>query len=409
MIINLALILISALFLSYLFNKVNLPGLLGMVLAGILLGPSALGLVSPEVLVLLKEFKTVALIVILIRAGLGIHKKTLHKVGKPAILMSFIPGVLEGLAVLLAAHLLLGFTWIEGGMLGFIIAAVSPAVVVPQMLELKELGFGKKKEVPTLVLAGASVDDVIAITLFGVFVGLASGQNIPIGELLWKVPSGIILGALIGALIGYLLVWFFKRYHLRDTKKVLIFIVVAVSFHAFTELHPVKNSIPLAGLLGVMSIGFIILETYGKLAKRLALKFNKVWVLAEILLFVYIGTEVQIAQLNSQILGIGILILTVGLTARSIGVWMSLSTSDLNRKEKLFCMVAYLPKATVQAAIGAVPLTLILDGNLGTTSMATGQTILSLAVLSIVVTAPIGAIGIKLGGKRLLSCKNCDQ
>nr|WP_321409228.1 cation:proton antiporter [uncultured Carboxylicivirga sp.] len=402
MLLDFALIILSALLLNYLFTLLKLPGILGMILTGILLGPSVLDLVDPEVSLFLKEFKTAALIVILIRAGLGINKKTLHKVGRPAINLSFIPGVLEGTTVLLVAHYILGFSFIEGGMLGFIIAAVSPAVVVPAMLELKDKGYGEKKDVPTLVLAGASVDDVFAITIFGVFTGLAAGNSIDYGHIFWSVPVGILLGALFGALIGLVLVLFFKRYHIRDTKKVIIFMIVAVAFYEFTEWESLKEFVPLAGLLGIMAIGFMILEKYNKLANRLSAKFNKVWVLAEILLFVYIGTEVKISQLNSSLIGIGLLILLLGLTARSIGVWISLLRSDLNYKERLFSVIAYLPKATVQAAIGAVPLTLIGEGKLGDVSTETGQTILALAVLSIVVTAPIGAIGIKLSGPHLL-------
>ncbi len=402
MLIDFALIILVALLLNYLFTLVKLPGILGMIFTGILLGPSVFDWVNPEVSTFLKEFKTVALIVILIRAGLGINKQTLHKVGRPAINMSFIPGILEGTTVLLIAHYILGFTFIEGGILGFIIAAVSPAVVVPAMLDLKDKGYGQKKEVPTLVLAGASVDDVFAITIFSLFTGLAAGNAIDYGHIFWSVPVGIALGALFGALIGLALVVFFKKYHIRDTKKVIIFMIVAVVFYEFTEWETIKEFVPLAGLLGIMAIGFIILEKYNKLANRLSVKFNKVWVLAEILLFVYIGTEVQISELNASLIGIGLLILLLGLIARSVGVWLSLIGSNLNTKERLFSVIAYLPKATVQAAIGAVPLTLIGEGKLGDVTTETGQTILALAVLSIVVTAPIGAIGIKLLGPHLL-------
>ncbi|MCU4155569.1 cation:proton antiporter [Carboxylicivirga sp. A043] len=403
MLLNIALILTLALVLYYLFSLVKLPGILGLIAAGILVGPSALNVVDPEVAILLKELKTAALIVILIRAGLGINRDTLHKVGRPAINLSFIPGVIEGSTVMAIAHFIFDFTWIEGGMLGFIIAAVSPAVVVPTMLDLKDKGFGKKKEVPTLVLAGASVDDVFAITIFSVFTGLAAGSSINIGRILWSVPTGIILGALIGVALGFALVRFFKKFHIRDTKKVIIFMIVAVVFYEITEMESLKAIIPLAGLLGIMAIGFIILEKYDKLAKRLSAKFNKVWVLSEILLFVYIGTEVQINQLDASLVGSGLLILLLGLTARSIGVWISLLGSALNNKEKLFSVIAYWPKATVQAAIGAVPLTLIEAGKLGNVSMETGQVILAMAVLSIVTTAPLGAIGIKTFGPKLLS------
>jgi len=403
MLLNIALIISIALIFYYLFSLVKLPGILGLIVAGVLVGPSGLNVVDPEVSVIFKELKTAALIVILIRAGLGINKETLHKVGRPAINMSFIPGVLEGSVVLLAAVFLFDFTWIEGGMLGFIIAAVSPAVVVPTMLDLKDKGYGQKKEVPTLVLAGASVDDVFAITIFSVFTGLAAGSSINIGHILWSVPAGIVLGALFGAILGIGLVWFFKKFHIRDTKKVIIFMIVAVVFYELTELDSLKAIIPLAGLLGIIAIGFVILEKYSKLAKRLSAKFNKVWVLSEILLFVYIGAEVQLNQLDASLVGLGLLILFVGLLARSTGVWISLLGSELNIRERLFCVIAYWPKATVQAAIGAVPLTMIEAGKLGEVSSETGQVILAMAVLSIVVTAPLGAIGIKTFGPHLLS------
>jgi NhaP-type Na+/H+ or K+/H+ antiporter len=271
------------------------------------------------------------------------------------------------------------------------------------MLELKDKGFGKKKEIPTLVLAGASVDDVFAITIFSVFTGLAAGSAVNVGHILWSVPAGIILGALIGMVLGLALVWFFRKFHIRDTKKVIIFMIVAVIYYEISEMESLKAIIPLAGLLGIMGIGFIILEKYGKLAQRLSAKFNKVWVLSEILLFVYIGTEVQINQLDASLVGTGLLILLAGLAFRSLGVWISLLGTSLNNKEKLFCIIAYWPKATVQAAIGAVPLTLILAGKLGNVSVEVGQMILAMAVLSIVTTAPLGAIGIKIFGPKLLS------
>ncbi|WP_430809728.1 MULTISPECIES: cation:proton antiporter [unclassified Carboxylicivirga] len=403
MLLNIALIVTLALILYYVFSLVRLPGILGLIVAGVVVGPGVLNVVDPEVSLLLKELKTAALLVILIRAGLGINRETLHKVGRPAINMSFIPGVFEGLTVMAMAHYIFHFSWIEGGMLGFIIAAVSPAVVVPTMLDLKDKGWGRKKEVPTLVLAGASVDDVFAITIFSVFVGLAAGAEIHVGQLLWQVPAGIVMGALLGCLLGIALVAFFKHFHIRDTKKVIIFMIVAVVFYELCEYEAVKSMIPVAGLLGIMAIGFIILERYGKLAKRLSAKFNKVWVLSEILLFVYIGTEVQINQLDTELLGAGLLLLVLGLAARSAGVWIVLLSSALNNKEKLFCVIAYWPKATVQAAIGAVPLTLIEAGKLGSVPIETGQIILAMAVLSIVTTAPLGAIGIKAFGPRLLS------
>lgn len=401
--IDVAFIILFALLGNYLFSKLGLPGLLGMIVTGLILGPSGFDLIDPEIHALLKEFKTVALIVILIRAGLGISKETLHRIGGPAIRMSFIPGVIEGLTVMLISHWLLGLQLYESGMLGFIIAAVSPAVVVPTMLQLKEAGFGKNKEVPTLVLAGASLDDVFAITIFSVFAGLAAGDATNWTYLILGVPGGILLGAAIGAIIGFVFTWFFKKYHLRDTMKVIIFMIVSVIFYEVTEMPPVKNIVPIAALLGIMAIGFVLLEKYDILANRMAMKFNKIWVFAEILLFVYIGSEVRIADVNTSLVGVGVLILGVGLIARSIGVYLSLLRSELNGKEKLFCVIAYWPKATVQAAMGAVPLTMVMSGQIKSMSEQTGHLILTMAVLSIVLTAPLGAIGIKLGGPKLLT------
>lgn len=405
--LDVALIILLALTGNFLFSKLGLPGILGMIAAGLILGPSGFNIIHDGTLEALKEFKTVALIVILIRAGLGISKQTLNRIGGPAIKMGIIPCLIEGAAITLVAWKLFGFQFYEAGMLGFIIAAVSPAVVVPAMLDLKSGGFGKKKEVPTLVLAGASLDDVIAITLFSVFVGLGSGQETSWISIALGVPAGITLGALGGALIGYLFVWFFKKFHMRDTLKVIIFIAIAILFYHFSELPSVKDTLPIAALLGIMAIGFVILERNDALAARMAGKFGKIWVFAEILLFVYIGTEVRISEIDLASVGTGLTILLIGLAARSSGVWISLLGSSLNTKEKLFCVMAYWPKATVQAAIGAVPLALVISGKIADTSPETAQLILAIAVLSIVITAPLGAICIKLFGKKLLTsdCK----
>ena len=403
MLINIALVILTALLLNFIFTKCGLPGILGMITTGIILGPSVANLIAPNVLELLKELKTAALIVILIRAGLGIHRETLNKIGGPAIRMSFIPCIFEGTVVTVAAYYILKLPFFEAGMLGFILAAVSPAVVVPNMLELKERGLGKKKEIPTLILAGASADDVFSITIFSVFTGLASGASANITHLLVSVPLGIFLGALIGAGIGFFLVWFFRRFHIRDTIKVIIFISIAIVFNHISELEAIKELVPIAGLLGIMAIGFVILNKYDILAKRLAGKFNRIWVFAEIMLFVYLGSEVRIEMLRGPVIGTGLIILVIGLIARSCGVWLSLLGSNLNFSEKLFSIIAYTPKATVQAAIGAIPLTMVYAGKMTTMTAESGQTILTIAVLSIVVTAPLGAIGIKFGGQRLLT------
>ncbi|MEO1856562.1 MAG: cation:proton antiporter [Rubritalea sp.] len=401
---DVALIVLFALMGDVVFKKLGLPGILGMIATGLILGPSGFDIIRDGTLDGLKEFKTVALIIILSRAGLGISKSTLNRIGGPAIKMGIIPCIIEGGTITLLAWKFFGFQFYEAGMLGFIIAAVSPAVVVPAMLELKSGGFGKKKEVPTLVLAGASLDDVIAITLFGVFAGLGSGQQANWLIVLVGVPSGIILGAIGGALLGYIFVWFFKNFHMRDTLKVIIFTTIATMFYAFSELPAVKSTLPIAALLGIMAIGFVILEHHNQLAGRMAAKFGKIWVFAEILLFVYIGSEVRIDEIAFSSVSSGLAIIVMGLLARSTGVFVSLIGSSLNFKEKIFCVMAYWPKATVQAAIGTVPLTMVFSGKIADTSEQTGQLILAIAVLSILLTAPLGAICIKLFGKKLLVC-----
>ncbi len=386
MLINLAVITTIALLLSWAFERFRLPGLLGMILTGVLLGPCGLDIIGTDLMAISAELRTAALIVILIRAGLGINRETLNRIGIPALKMSCIPGILEGLVVLLASRLLLDLPLAQAGMLAFIVAAVSPAVVVPQMLDLKEKGFGRHKEVPTLVLAGASLDDVFAITLFGVFLGMGKGEHQNLLVSFLKIPFSIVLGVGLGATIGYLLVRFFRRYTMRDTRKVLVFMAAAILF------HQLENYLAIASLVGIMAIGFVILEQHDDLAKRLAAKFNKIWVFAEILLFVLIGAQVQVGVVLGAGL-VGLLLIALGLAGRSLGVWLSLAGSELDRKERLFCMIAYTPKATVQAAIGALPLA---------AGLPHGEVILAIAVLSIIVTAPLGAIGIRMASQRLL-------
>ena len=387
---SLAIIIILGLLSNKLFDKLKLPGLLGMIIVGILIGPFGFNVLSDEILMASGDFRKIALIVILLRAGLGIKKEDLKKVGKPAIKLSFIPGVLEGFTILYIAMKLFDFTFIQGGILGFIIAAVSPAVIVPSMLSLMERGIGKKKRIPTLILAGASIDDVFAITIFSAFLGMYGGGSINIGMKILSIPVSIILGILIGVVVGLVLVRVFKRYSMRDTKKMLYLLASAI---LLTTLEgAIKSKIEIAGLLGVMAIGFVILEKIPRVGNNMAIKLNKVWVFAEILLFVLVGAQVNTA-LAIEAGFKGILLIAIGLIARSIGVVLSLMGTDLNLKEKLFCVIAYTPKATVQAAIGAIPLSM---------GVESGDLILSLAVLAIIITAPLGAIGIKVAGSRLL-------
>lgn len=388
---SLGIITVLGLLSKALFKKMKLPGLLGMILVGVVLGPYGFNIISEEMMIVSADFRKIALIVILLRAGFGISREDLNKVGIKALKLSTIPLVLEGLLIAYLSIELFDFTFIQGGILGFIIAAVSPAVIVPSMLEFVDRGLGKEKAVPALILAGASVDDVVAITIFSAFLGIYGGSNINIGIKILSIPLSIALGILLGIVLAIILVKIFKRFHIRDTKKVLYIIGGSILLIGFEDL--LKPKVDVAGLLGVMAIGFIILQIMPNVGKRMSIKLNKIWVFAEILLFVLVGAQVNVA-LALHAGWKGIILIFLGLAARSIGVFISLLGSNLNRKEKLFCVISYIPKATVQAAIGAIPLSL---------GVESGDLILSLAVLSIVITAPIGAILINLTGDMLLS------
>lgn len=387
---SLAIVILFGLFSNKLFKKFKVPGLLGMILVGVLIGPFGFNLLSDEILVSSADFRKIALIVILIRAGLGIKREDLKKVGRPAINLSFIPGLLEGFTIAYISMKFFNFTFIQGGILGFIIAAVSPAVIVPSMLDLMRKGIGKEKNIPTLILAGASIDDVFAITIFSAFMGMYSGGRINITAKIFSIPLSIILGVIAGGIIGVILIKIFNRYHIRDTEKTLYILGSAILLTTLESI--IKSKIEIAGLLGVMAIGFIIYEKKPEVGKRIASKFDKIWVFAEILLFVLVGAQVNVVLALEAGLK-GMLLIALGLIARSIGVMLSLIGTELNKKEKLFCIFAYIPKATVQAAIGAIPLLM---------GVESGDLILSLAVLSIIITAPLGAIAIKVSGERLL-------
>lgn len=387
MLLNLCIIGLLALILNAILEKIKLPGLIGMLFIGMVMGPNALDLMHPTLLEVSVELRKFALIVILLRAGLGLKKAELNKVGKSAIKMSIIPGIFEGTTILLLAYFALGFNVYEAGVLGFIIAAVSPAVVVPQMLDLKGKGFGKDKEIPTLVLAGASLDDVFAITIFSAFLALYFNKSVSILNQVLRIPLSIVIGVSIGVLIGLILMILYRRLRIRDTKKVLILLAFSILF------NQVEDMIMANSLLGIMAVGFILLEYMPVVANRLAAKMNKVWIFAEIILFVLIGAQVNFT-VALKTGAIGFTIIGIGLVARSFGVHVSLMGSSLNMKERLFCIFSYLPKATVQAAIGAIPL------SMGT---AHGEEILAIAVLSILITAPLGAIAIRVSAPSLLT------
>ena len=391
MVLSLAIIITVGLIFNKLFKAIKLPGLLGMLILGIIVGPNMLDLISKDILTISSDLRKIALIVILLRAGLGINRSTLKKVGKTALKMSFLPCVIEGVTIAFVSKYILNISFIEAGMLGFIIAAVSPAVVVPQMLELINKGKGKENGVPTIILAASSIDDVFAITIFSTFLGLYGGSNISISGKLLSIPISILLGGGIGILIALLLIGIFKKFHLRDTEKTLIILASGMFLTSLEDIF--KNIVSIASLLGVMAVGFILLDKYPKVANRISEKFNKVWVFAEILLFVLVGAQVDVKVIVHSGL-LGLLVLFIGLVARSIGVYISLMGSNLNFKEKIFCIISFMPKATVQAAMGAVPLA---------SGVASGNLILAIAVLSIIVTAPLGAVGIKYFGDKWIS------
>ncbi|QRN85879.1 cation:proton antiporter [Clostridia bacterium] len=381
MLFSIALITLLGFSLSEIFKKLALPGLLGMLATGILLGPYVLNLISPDMLHISADLREMALIVILIRAGLSLDLRDLKKVGRPAILMSFIPASFEIGAIILLAPILLGVTRIEAAILGAVVAAVSPAVVVPRMINLIESGYGKDKAIPQLIMAGASVDDIYVIILFTSFLGMYQGAGFsPMS--LFKVPLSVILGLAFGIFLGFLMQKFFRIFHMRDTVKVLL--ILSISFLLVTLEAIAKPYVPFSALLAVMALSGTIREHYEILANRLMGKFGKIWVAAEILLFVLVGAEVDIGTIRTAGLA-SILLIVSALAFRMLGVNICLIKSRLNLKERLFCSVAYLPKATVQAAIGSIPLA---------AGVAAGDTILAVAVMAIIISAPIGAIGV---------------
>ena len=390
MLLSLSLILIVGFSLSGILNRLKIPGLLGMILTGIVLGPYVLNLISSDILDISSELRQIALIIILTRAGLNIDLKDLKKVGTPAILMCFVPAAFEIVAVTILAPIFLNISYIEAAIMGSVLAAVSPAVIVPRMLNLMDKGYGKDKSIPQLIMAGASVDDVFVIVMFASFMGMYKGQGFNASSLI-SVPISIIAGVFLGIFTGYIFVRVFKAIHVRDTIKVLIMLSISFLFVSLEEFA--KPYFPISGLIAVMSFSGTILQQYEILAKRLIGKFSKIWVIAEILLFVLVGAAVDISYLSHAGLAYVVLIL-LALTLRIIGVNLSLIKTDFNAKERLFCSIAYLPKATVQAAIGAVPLA---------AGVSAGNTILTVAVLSILITAPIGAIGIDNTYKRFLT------
>lgn len=379
MLLSIALILLLGLLLSSFFQKIKLPGLLGMIIVGIILSPHALNLIDESILNISTDLRQIALVIILTRAGLALELSDLKKVGRPAILMCFIPACIEMLGTILIAPFLFKITHLEAAIMGSVLAAVSPAVIVPRMIRLIEEGYGTDKGIPELLLAGASVDDVFVIVIFTAFTSLASTGELSAISFL-QIPVSIMLGIAAGILVGSLLIRFFRKFHMRDSVKLLI--ILSFSFLLIELQNRLVGIIPISGLLAIMSLGIVMKKSYPVLAHRLSGKYNKLWVAAEVFLFVLVGATVDLRYAVSA--GVNaVLLVLAALLFRMLGVALSLIKTKLNLKERLFCMLAYLPKATVQAAIGAIPLSM---------GLACGQIVLTVAVLSILITAPLGAV-----------------
>lgn len=390
MLLSLALLFLSGMVLGKIFETLRLPKLLGMLTTGILLGPYVLNLLDPTILNISTELRQIALVIILTRAGLNLNIKDLKKVGRPAILMCFVPACFEIIGMLILAPMLLGITILDAAIMGTVIAAVSPAVIVPKMLKLMESEYGTSKSIPQMIMAGASVDDVFVIVLFTAFTVLAQGGTITAMHFL-TIPTSIILGLLGGVVTGLFLSMLFSKVNIRDTGKVIT--ILSISFLLITLEHMMTGAIGFSGLLAVMALGATLHQKKYEISQRLSNKFSKLWVGAEVLLFVLVGAIVNISYaLNAGILSI-LLIFGV-LLFRMIGVFICLINTNLNKKERVFTAFAYMPKATVQAAIGGLPLAM---------NLPCGNIVLTVAVLSIIITAPLGAILIDTTYKKFLS------
>lgn len=396
MLSSIAIILLFGLLMGWLFSKLNLPRLLGMIIVGIIISPHCLNIVDDSILAISGHLRQIALVIILTRAGLSLNLSDLKKAGLPAVLMCFVPATVEIIAIIILAPSFLEVSILDAAIIGSVIAAVSPAVVVPRMIKLMEEGYGKDKYIPQIILAGASVDDVFVIIIFTALTTLASTGEISVASFL-QIPISILLGIALGCLVGIVLVLFFKKFHMRDSVKVLI--ILSVSFLLLELQSRLENIVSISGLLAIVSMGIFINQKYSVLAKRLSGKYNKMWLGAEIFLFVLVGIAVDFNYALSA--GFAVIILVVlAILFRMVGVTLSLAKTNLNKKERLFCALAYTPKATVQAAIGTIPLAM---------GLPCGKIVLTVAVLSILITAPFGAICIDNSYKRLLSKQTEEQ
>lgn len=390
MLLSISFILLVGMSMSWICKKIRLPGLLGMLITGIVLGPYALNLLDQSILGISADLRKIVLIIILTRAGLGLDIASLKKIGRPAFLMCFVPATFELVGMLILAPGLMGVTLMEAAVMGAVLAAVSPAVVVPRMVKLMDEGYGVKEGIPQLILAGASVDDVYVIVLFSTFSGMMQGEGASVIRFV-NIPVSIILGMIIGLTIGVLLAFYFQKVHIRDTAKVLI--ILGISFLLAAAEDSLTTPVTFSALIAIMFIGVGLQRKREAVAKRLAVKYGKLWVAAEVFLFVLVGATVNIGYLGR--VGVRALLMIAGaLLFRMAGVWVCLLGTGLKTGEKAFTMLAYTPKATVQAAIGGIPLAL---------GFACGDTVLTVAVLAIVLTAPLGAFAIDLSYRKLLT------
>ena len=389
MLFSIALLLLGGMFAGWLCRKLRLPALLGMILVGVLAGPAVLDLIDGSILGISSQLRKIALIIILSRAGLTLNLEDLKKNGRPAVLMCFVPAAFEITGMILLAPVLLPVTRLEAAVMGSVVAAVSPAVIVPKMIKLMEEGYGVSKGIPQIILAGASVDDVFVIVLFSAFTSLAQGKEISVISFV-NIPVSILLGAVIGMVLGYALASYFQRVGVRDAVKLLVFL--SVSFLLTAAEDGLHTGITFSGLIAVMFMGIGLQRKKMDSAKMLSGKFNQMWVFAEVILFTLVGASVDISYVSSAGLAAVILIFAV-LVFRMLGVCLCMAGTKLNWKERIFCMLAYMPKATVQAAIGGLPMAM---------GLPCGKIVLTVAVLAIFITAPLGAFLVDATYQKLL-------
>ncbi len=395
MLTSLALIFLVGLSAAAICGYLHLPRIIGMLFTGIILGPHVLGLLDDKILSISSELRQIALIIILLKAGLSLNLADLKKVGRPAVMMAFVPASFEICGYLLCAPMILGITRIESAVMGAVLAAVSPAVVVPRMVQLMENGYGTEKSIPQMILAGASCDDIFVIVLFSTFAGMAQGGTADFTQFL-NIPVSIVLGILLGAAVGYLLSLFFetayaKEHYVRNSMKVIV--VLGLSFLLMAVETWAKPYVSVSGLLAVVSMACVLkMKCPKSVSGRFSEKFGKLWIAAEVVLFVMVGAAVDI-RYTATAGGAAVVMILLALIFRAAGVCVCMAGTALNKKERLFTVIAYLPKATVQAAIGSVPMAM---------GLSCGQIVLSVAVLAILITAPLGAIGMDVTYRRLL-------